>query len=401
MKLKVEYLQRLNIYFMLSMFVPFVFILGGIVLHFSKKTKLLVSFIFKIVPFLFLLLLLLFIAIYRGNENILIIHHMRDYIIFITVAFYLTVVCQNDSRGTFIAYNSIKQMYIFMAFIKIMILFYAYTFSIPMGDLLDTISDNTGIPMMQTNTLNDYIFRLQFPIDPVIPFLLYFLIKEFNSGSNKKIALMQFSLLTLSLILTMSRAFWLVGFLLVFIAFYKEFNLSKKLKVVVTSSILAVVLLFTTNMYQYLEDIIGSRIGGEAVDANYYSDLERNIQTNAILKAFYENPILGKGLGYYIPGVIRDEDDKYLYESQTLSFLMDFGIILFLVFLILVLFNVIKNNYHHRYDVFMAFIFFAIWLFFGSVNPLLFGMTGGLVIFFALNASELNNLFSNRKYMSD
>ena len=143
MKLKVEYLQRLNIYFMLSMFVPFVFILGGMVLHFSKKTKLLVSFIFKIVPFLFLLLLLLFIAIYRGNESILIIHHMRDYIIFITVAFYLTVLCQNDNRGTFIAYNSIKQMYIFMAFIKIIILFYAYTFSIPMGDLLDTISDNT------------------------------------------------------------------------------------------------------------------------------------------------------------------------------------------------------------------------------------------------------------------
>ncbi len=397
MKLKVEYLQRLNIYFMLSMFVPFVFILGGIVLHFSKKTKLLVSFIFKIVPFLFLLLLLLFIAIYRGNENILIIHHMRDYIIFITVAFYLTVVCQNDSRGTFIAYNSIKQMYLLMAVIKIMILIYAYAFSVPMGELLDNISDSTGIPMMQAKTLNDYIFRLQFPIDPVIPFLLYFLIKEFNSGSNKKIALMQFSLLTLSLILTMSRAFWLVGFLLVFIAFYKEFNLSKKLKVVVTSSILAVVLLFTTNMYQYLEDIIGSRIGGEAVDANYYSDLERTIQTNAILKAFYENPILGKGLGYYIPGVIRDEDDKYLYESQNLSILMDFGLILFIVFLISVLLNVIKNNYHTLDDLFMAFIFFCIWVFFGSVNPLLIGMTGGLIIFFALNNRSLNNLFSSRK----
>ena len=397
MKLKAELIPKLNVYLMLSMLTPFIFMLGLIFVHFLRKGRLFVSFSISVLPFFLILVFLLLVAFSRGNEDLLILHHARDFIMFVVVSFYLTVVCQKEKRGAVVVYNSIKNMYLLMAVIKILILIYAFIFSVPMGDLLDFISDNTGIPMMQTTTLNDYLFRLQFPLDPVIPLLLFFLVKEYKYTQNKNIILFQFFLLVFSLIITMSRAFWLIGFILVFISFYFEYDLYKKIKLVMAGVLVGFLLIFTTNVYQYVFDIVGSRIGKEAESANYYSDLERNIQYDAIINAFYENPFWGKGLGYYIPNVIRDKEDKYLYEIQTLSYLMDFGLIISIILLLLLLFHVFKNNNDGMFNIILAMVFFVIWLFFGSVNPLLMGMTGAFVIFFSLNFRVLNSMYGRVK----
>jgi O-antigen ligase len=238
---------------------------------------------------------------------------------------------------------------------------------------------------MKMGVGDTFITRLQIPMDSLVPFMLYFITKDMILGRGGNTAKVVFLLLVISLALTLSRSFWAQGILFIGLAILLEAKFSKILKISVLSAIFIGIIMFLTPLGDVIFALIDSRLNNQ--DSNASSDQERDFQNNALLNAISSHPLFGHGMGYYIPNALRSITTPYLYESQTLSIIMDFGIIgvsvLLLIFLSTCISNALNVNGKNRVkNLIMPLVCFSIWLLSGSVNPFLFGASGGIIIFF-------------------
>lgn len=391
MKINLKTFNKINIFFMLSMIIPFVVVFSLILIDLFKRRAVFNYFFSYCLLFIFLFFPLLFISISKNNEIFMIFHHARDYIIFFVISIYLTALCQVNKDGAKIVYNSIKNLFLTLAIIKIFILCYVSLFGVSMVDVLGFITKNIGIPMMQLNSQNDFIFRLQFPIEAVLPFLIYFMIREINIKFTWFVFI-QLIIILISLLLTLSRAFWAVGMFYIILGLFLETRNLTKIRIFILSFTLVPIFLWITDIYKFILDVVLTRFGNKASDLNYYSDLERKLQNNELWLHFLQSPIIGNGLGYYIPHFIRDSNDKYMYESQVLSYLMDFGIIFFFLFILKVLYIVVNNNLNCSKSLFLSLSFFSFWIILSSFNPLMLGISGAILVVFAFNAKKFNEI---------
>ncbi|MGQ2384526.1 O-antigen ligase family protein [Acinetobacter ursingii] len=391
MKIDLKFINKINIFLMLSMIVPYIFVFFLILMDLLKRNRIFYYFFYKSIPFILLFIPLLIIAILNNNESFMIYHHARDYVVFFVISIYLTTLCQTTKKGAQLVYYSIKNVFVILAIIKIFILFYVNFLGANMVEVLDFLTKKVGIPMMQSTSQSDFIFRLQFPTEAVLPFLIYFVIKEIDEKFTW-ITFSQLLLLLISLLLTLSRAFWAVGIFYIVLGIFLETQKTTKMKISIVSFILLPIFLWLTNFHLILLDIVQTRFGNKANDLNYYSDLERNLQNKELWIGFFQEPVFGKGLGYYIPYLIRDQNDKYMYESQVLSYLMDFGIILFSLFILITLYFSVSNNYRNSKSLFLSLSFFFFWIILSSYNPLLLGISGAILIFFAFNANKFSEI---------
>jgi hypothetical protein len=398
MKIKANSLVALSTYSMLSMVVPYVAVLGIIVLAAFNNMVILKKIIMDFSPFFLLILFLIMYSFYLGNEEILIMHHARDFFIFAFSSIFLTSCCQSMKNGVDIIYNCIKKMFVFMGLLKIFTLFYAFYFDISSYNIHYFFTQILHIAMMTTDTENQYLFRINFAFDSTIPFVLFFLIKELSSNNKKNIIYVEILVILISLLISMSRALWFLGIFFIFLSFLFEFDFKRKIKFLFSFFVITVILLLTTDIFKYISDVVKVRFGSSGSDDNYYSDLTRHIQNEAIYKNFVESPLFGNGIGFYIKSFVRDQVDKYLYESQSFSLLMDLGIIGLIVFISMVFAMILKYNYFNKKALFFALVFFSVWLVSGSFNPFLLGSSGAMVIFFSINAQKLLAYVDNTKY---
>lgn len=391
LKVKTDSVIKLTVIIIPTMLTPFVVLFSLMMLTFIKRQKELIFFITKIIPFLLVISILAIISIAKDNEMISILHHARDFIIFLFTAFYLLAISQYQENSTKIVYTGLKNIFVIFAIIKILLLLFVTISGLSMFYVFSFILDNFGLEMMTTDTSITGLFRIQFPIDAILPFILFYLLKEISKSQKTLLLYVQLFILIFSLLLTMSRASWFVGVLMLALSYYFNFNFSKKLKTFLLLSIFFIFAMTFTNVIYYITAIIDTRFGALANSANYYSDLERTIQINYMWNAFVESPFFGNGLGYYLPNLIRS-DDKYIYEVQTLSFLMDFGIIFNLIFIALIIYNLLEQNKKSLKNCMFGFLFLCIWLFVGSTNPLLLNVIGGVMVYFAFNADNLDKM---------
>ncbi|WAT02535.1 hypothetical protein [Rouxiella chamberiensis] len=127
-----------------------------------------------------------------------------------------------------------------------------------------------------------------------------------------------------------------------------------------------------------MDKILETRIGGSI---NTSSDVVRDMQSNAMSHHYLDSPILGHGIGYFIPTLIRSPESPYVYENQTQSMLMDMGFVggaIYLLVIALVIFGSCYNRFETRFiNIALTFGFLALWMAGGMFNPLLFGASGG------------------------
>lgn len=120
-------------------------------------------------------------------------------------------------------------------------------------------------------------------------------------------------------------------------------KLNKK-KLLYALSSLAFILFLLSIKYEIIIEPLIYRFTGIQVE---YSDSIRTEQLNYLLEGVLDSPIIGHGLGSYIPYYVRSEIIKSSYELEYLSFLYQFGLFGFILIigsLIIVAFSMCKTS---------------------------------------------------------
>ncbi|MBF7697727.1 hypothetical protein, partial [Acinetobacter pollinis] len=150
----------------------------------------------------------------------------------------------------------------------------------------------------------------------------------------------------------------------------------KSKKSIITLSILSFSMFFIV-LQDSVQEMILLRFNSKTVDA---SDLERIIQQRSIYSAINDYPLMGNGLGYYIPNLIRSDVAKYLYELQISALIMQFGILGFIILSIITLFPLFSQLKRKSFLWFFVYFFIiTIWLGGAMINAILFSSSSALV----------------------
>ncbi|AVJ16951.1 O-antigen ligase [Serratia sp. MYb239] len=359
-------------------------IIVSIIFYLFTQKKIFARFAIAIVPYLIFLVAAALYSMQMNNNIGNIFGHARDILLAAIVALFLIECGRYSISNREIIYNSLKICLSFIGAAKIFILVFAVVTGISALDIITWIRDAWDISMMKLGVGDTFLTRLQIPMDSVVPIMLYFITKDLILGRGGAATKYIFILLIISLALTLSRAFWAQGVFFIGLAVLLEASFSKIVKISVLTMIVIGIVLFFTPVGDVIFTLIDSRLNNSKI--NSASDQERIFQNRALFNAISTHPLLGHGMGYFIPNALRSTTTPYLYETQTLSIVMDFGIIGASVLLFLFLSGCIMNALNVNgvksvKNLFMPLVCFTVWLLSGSVNPFLFGASGGIIIF--------------------
>ncbi|WP_270487265.1 O-antigen ligase family protein [Klebsiella pneumoniae] len=350
------------------------------------------KFIINTLPFgMFLVVAILYsLSNMNSVENVL--GESRDILLSVFVAVFLISCSDISDENRKLIYRTLKATFVFIAIMKVLILIFSVATGVPMPLIISWIRDSWNIQMMSLGVEGTFLARLQIPLDSAVPFFLYFVTKELILvNKNKHRIISAFILLLVSMLLTLSRAFWAETILFVGLAILFEAGVVRAFKIALVSIISTSVLLLLTPLGTLIFKLIDTRFGKTSL-ANSASDLERVWQNQMLYNSFIDSPVFGHGLGYFIPNAMRSVTTPYLYESQSLSMLMTLGVVGTAVLLLLYVFLCIKTIYidtNGRVKIIVPAVFLIMWIFSGSVNPLLFGASGGVIIFLTAKTSSL------------
>lgn len=350
------------------------------------------KFIINTLPFgMFLVVAILYsLSNMNSVENVL--GESRDILLSVFVAVFLISCCDISDDNRKLIYRTLKATFVFIAIMKVLILIFSVATGVPMPLIISWIRDSWNIQMMSLGVEGTFLARLQIPLDSAVPFFLYFVTKELILVNKNKLRIISaFILLLVSMLLTLSRAFWAETILFVGLAILFEAGVVRAFKIALVSIISTTVLLLLTPLGTLIFKLIDTRFGKTSL-ANSASDLERVWQNRMLYNSFIDSPVFGHGLGYFIPNAMRSVTTPYLYESQSLSMLMTLGVVGTAVLLLLYVFLCIKTIYidtNGRVKIIVPAVFLIMWIFSGSVNPLLFGASGGVIIFLTAKTSSL------------
>lgn len=339
--------------------------------------------IVETLPFVLFICLAMMYSFNKGNDLSNVIGQARDIFLAVVVSIFLVSASLLSEDNRMLIYRTLKYCFVYIAFAKIFILLFSVFTGIPMSDIISWLRDAWNIQMMSLGVEDTFLARLQIPLDSAVPFFLYFVTKELIlTEGNKAKTIATFILLIISMLLTLSRAFWAETIIIVFLAILIEASVSRVLKITIITAIILSILIVFTPIGDLVFKIIETRFNSDG--ANVSSDEERIWQNQGLLNAFEQMPILGHGIGYFVPDVIRSYTTPYLYESQSLSMLMTLGVFGSMVLLLLFVAmcaRIISLDTSKIRGYFIPLIFLGFWLFSGSVNPLLFGASGGTILF--------------------
>lgn len=376
----------------------FLILLRSPVIIFTMMTYLFISkralftFLSKVIPIVTVLLAMTWYSLYLGNNQQDVLGQVRDIFLAVFVSGVL-ISHAKDSGTNKVSYETIKICFLLISVCKIIILLYSLVTGLGLNAIIKNITQVWGIQMMTLTTENSVIGRIQIPIDSVVPYFLYFYTKESFKIKKGILVKLLFSLLCFSMLLTFSRMIWAQTVFLIIMSLAIEFDLKNKIKIILISSLSMVILYFLTPVGDIVTTILYSRVGNSNI--NNASDIERQLQDTGLWIKIYESPIFGHGLGYYIPTLIRSSDAKYLYESQTLSVIMDVGFLGTAVLLLLILFSYIISE-NKITNILWPVVFLLFWLLCGSYNPYLFGASGGLILYFCSQFNNINKYLMNK-----
>lgn len=229
----------------------------------------------------------------------------------------------------------------------------------------------------------DGLSRIEFTNDSLIPFLLLFVTSDTCFGlrfkSYQKVLLV--ILFGISIFLSFSRFKWAIAILcLVLGLLLNLFTSNRRSRAVQIGSVLLAIMVLAGAAagWQGFGQAINTRLSGAG---SVISDDIRSGQVRPLVIEFNRYLIFGKGLGSYIPSLIRSNDEAtpYFYEIQWLALAMQFGIVGLAVILVhigLIGWHLIKQT--SLTSITMLTSYFA-WLVSGFFNPALISSVGGLV----------------------
>ncbi|MEG3132163.1 hypothetical protein SC206_01090 [Rouxiella sp. T17] len=352
-------------------------------LHLICDSKAMARFFKLVWPLAMLIFILAIYSLGQLNQFPSVIGQSRDMLLTFVVFGFLSSI-PHRMGGERLAFNTIRNGAVVIGFGKMAILFISAVTGMPTGTIIKAVSKVWDIQLMTLGVQDSFLTRLQIPMDSVTPFILYVLVGQILISKQRKLLnVICLVVLIISILLTFSRFFWAVSVVAIALSLIFNAKLSTKIYYTMVAFVFGWALYSFTPVGDTVSKILETRIGGSV---NTSSDVVRDVQANAMSHHYLDNPIFGHGIGYFIPSLIRAPETPYLYENQTQSMLMDLGIVgasIYLLVLLMVIFGSCYDKTETRFiNIMMTFAFLGLWLVGGLFNPLLFGASGGAILFF-------------------
>ena len=271
-----------------------------------------------------------------------------------------------------------------IAVIKISLLVYSAAMGLNFIALTENLARFFGTQIM-TMEIAPSIYRLQISADLAIPISIFIILfsddHKISFKFRHKIVLL--IVLLLSGFIAYSRYIW--GFVAAVIVAHILFRHKVRAMLLTAGFLLIVSAFIFSNKFQ----IFDNRFSSLAVDI---SDSTRFEQYPALFHGFLLHPYIGQGFGAYLPNLIRDSKDKFSYEAQWASFLMQlgiFGLIAIFIMLAPVIASIIKKPLAFNIAILVVLI---LWLGSGFYNPYLTSsISGAIFVYFVAVSSYLSN----------
>ncbi|QWT40000.1 O-antigen ligase family protein [Dickeya dadantii] len=347
----------------------FLFLLLGTTL--LGKGKGIVKILMGLLPPVVLILIFSLITEFNGRYTVVSIDQTKDLLVFFLMVTLGYALVTPEKRYEVIV-KTIVRCLVLLGVAKILILLYAVLTGRGASFIVQGISAffNTSLMTMESDDV--VISRINFMSDYLIPTVLYLSLREVLIKKTLWKEWGVIFILFSSLIISMSRFLWAAGFLCLLLALISNYKKYKSFLIIFAMVSLAVFLLSLPSV----QDLIEFRfLSKGATD----SDLTRTLQYNRIVKDFITSPLLGNGIGYYIPDFIRSHLSLYSYELQIPALYMQMGIVgasSIILIVLMILFSQMKGlslNLSIPYIILVA-----LWLSGGFFNPVIISSTGGV-----------------------
>ena len=277
-------------------------------------------------------------------------------------------------------YITIIYAVVFVAVAKVLLLFYALAMHINFINLTENVANFFSTQIM-TMEITGLLYRFQLPADLAGPVALFALLSSkllgFDNYFKKITSLVFVVMITFTCFISYSRYVWGMLFVVILITFPYS-RLSRRY------SMAALILLIVAIASSYgVREAFVTRL---ASNATTISDNIRLEELPALLAQFETAPILGHGLGAYLPDLIRDKHSMFSYELQWVALLMQIGIVGIIGVVILLAgvarpFLLVGNK-----NKLSILILFILWLSSGFFNPYLTSSAAGAIFSFFVAA---------------
>jgi hypothetical protein len=227
---------------------------------------------------------------------------------------------------------------------------------------IDILSNVFGEDSLVGGSMAFGLTRIEFSSDILGAFVLFVVLCPTVSGIRMRRVPVTIvtGILLASALLAYARYIWFLDGFAIVAALIVEHRIKLLFLALLTLVPLASV------YYEALQPLVEARFFSDQVSD---SDLIRVEQSKALLDEIKLQPLIGKGLGTHANGVIRNSANRYSYELQWLSLLMQFGAIGVLGILTLIFVSaqdLLKT--HHPAKPWLILLF-ALWLLSGWTNP--------------------------------
>lgn len=338
----------------------------------SKKNNILINTFFLLIPVAFFLAssMLYSFIIFKFDDSF-VLAQAKDILVFFLMFYILTQYAKLENKYEFIANTIVKALY-FVGLIKIIILLYAFYAGLPVSFVILSLSEFFNTPIMTYDVENTYISRINFTSDLIIPVSIFYMLMKFYRRGFTKFEAFMVLIILFSAFITMSRFQWMFSIIAIIFSIMMNINNKKSFIALIFISTIS----FFSLTFQSVQEALFARFDSKLVNA---SDIERIIQRQEIEKAIFDAPLLGNGIGYYIPNLIRSDVAKYSYELQLHSLIMQLGLLGFLFIFFMILMPLIRSARYMSVNMFICyFSLILIWISSALFNPMLFSSSAGI-----------------------
>lgn len=355
-----------------------------IVMFFYRRGVFFANFVVFNVGIIIFLLLEILLSLYLSSlSSSLIISQAKDIYVF----FLMFTICLSFENGKDIFVFILETVVISLSLvgvIKFLIIVYSFVKGVPVSVIVDMLSDVFNVTLMNFDIENSFIARINLPSDSIILISVYYLVSKFIKNNYRKIHIFYFSLILFSALITMSRYQWATIAITIILTLVCHLNSRKVVFVAVIIAIVCVAALSSESV----QNMISARFDANTISA---SDSIRYVQQHKILNAIEERPLLGHGLGYYLPDYVRNNITLYAYELQIPALIMQIGLIGTLIVLSISLYPILLSSFKmKRIEMISLWSITAMFIAAAFFNPSLFSSSGGagLVSLYALSRSR-------------
>ncbi|MGL5885288.1 MAG: hypothetical protein ACRCY2_04620 [Bombilactobacillus sp.] len=294
----------------------------------------------------------------------------KDIFVFFLMFYVCTVYAEKRCGFEYLIKIITKAVFI-VGLIKLLIIMYSTLRGVPVSVVIKQISLFFNVDIMSFDVENSAISRINFTSDSIIAISVFYMImRMFRDKFTKKDIVFLFVIL-FSALITMSRFQWASCAIAIVSAVVININ-KKKSFLILFFMVSSALLSLSTNSVQ---EMISTRFDDRLITS---SDEVRDLQKTRIYDVIDKSPIIGSGMGYYIPDFIRSSTAKYSYELQLQALVMQIGFLGISITMLMIFTPLLLACRGMGLITFMCFTTMVIiWISGALFNPILFSSSAG------------------------